>query len=587
MGNPHETDNALGILYRVPPQLRHWDGKPAAMDPTRLVLSLKPRGKGGREFGRKRVMELVAGAGLQLADTGLREQRRRLNRKALSETGEMSGQVKKDLDEHFRKSGNYPKDDPDPNRGSDRKALPPFLQVNESDCEFFLETPDGKPIKTQQLEKLERIFGDDWDWIGPVFDRDAGSDRAMLQSRFCPLPRSLVAELLPDVKPGQLEEILSREKLAWDKLAKHPTLIHLLFTGGKREHVYGLRDDLRKKYPKVFRSVRFENMPMLSPQQMGWNYAQTKMGPAPAATFNPVDWPVVPVVVIDRGVEFKNHYGDIPQNKADFNHWNAKDCVASDGAPVGEDHHGTSCAGIIAHISSHFFGMTAVPQRHPVMSIVVPNFTDLQVATALTYCASDPKLIESGFVINLSASDAYGVWDPSTIDPAVDLVAGIQGILCVSAGNEGRNSVNYPANRHSVIAVAATDQYDRRVVKPTFSWGSNYGYQVAAYAPGVKIPTLDLNGPAGVSDVDGPLASFHPSFEGTSAATPHVAALAAMIIRKCRFHNIYYDWEWMKYRISKTGDIAKDPEGMSMSGFRRIHAQRALDFHNQTTFQNP
>ena len=57
------------------------------------------------------------------------------------------------------------------------------------------------------------------------------------------------------------------------------------------------------------------------------------------------------------------------------------------------------------------------------------------------------------------------------------------------------------------------------------NWGSNYGAALDIVAPGVKIPTTDRTGSAGYDSSD-----YFLSFNGTSSACPHVAAVAALVI---------------------------------------------------------
>jgi subtilisin len=91
-----------------------------------------------------------------------------------------------------------------------------------------------------------------------------------------------------------------------------------------------------------------------------------------------------------------------------------------------------------------------------------------------------------------------------------------EGVLVVAAaGNSGRrngrgDTVGYPANYASVIAVAATDQSDNR---GSFS---STGPAVELSAPGVGILSTTPS-------------NSYASYNGTSMASPHVAGVAALI----------------------------------------------------------
>lgn len=98
-------------------------------------------------------------------------------------------------------------------------------------------------------------------------------------------------------------------------------------------------------------------------------------------------------------------------------------------------------------------------------------------------------------------------------------------VVVASAGNEGKgNWISDPASINDVIAVGATDQIDGRANGPchdcnTGWWWSNFGSQLDVSAPGINLLTTGMNGD-------------YTGFGGTSGATPHVAALAGLILSK-------------------------------------------------------
>jgi subtilisin family serine protease len=100
--------------------------------------------------------------------------------------------------------------------------------------------------------------------------------------------------------------------------------------------------------------------------------------------------------------------------------------------------------------------------------------------------------------------------NPSTTEQAKFDELNAQGILSITAaGNDGDTSFSYPASYSSVISVAAIDSSK---VVASFSQRNN---QVDIAAPGVGISSTIPGG--------------YASWQGTSMATPHVSAVAALI----------------------------------------------------------
>jgi thermitase len=83
-------------------------------------------------------------------------------------------------------------------------------------------------------------------------------------------------------------------------------------------------------------------------------------------------------------------------------------------------------------------------------------------------------------------------------------------VLVAAAGNDGDATLNYPAAYSNVVSVAATDRNDQRA---SFS---NANADVEVAAPGVDVTSTWLN-------------SGYNTISGTSMATPHAAAVVAVI----------------------------------------------------------
>ena len=197
------------------------------------------------------------------------------------------------------------------------------------------------------------------------------------------------------------------------------------------------------------------------------------------------------------------------------------DFVNGDADPADDNGHGTHVSGTVAQATDNGVGVAGLAHGAAVMPIKVLGADgsgySSDVIDGIVWATDN-----GADVINLSLSSTKG----STAEQDACDYAYAQGVLVTAAaGNAGRRKAVYPAGYSSVIGVGATDYANER------SYYSNRGPHVELVAPGGDV-TEDLNGDG---YADGVLQeTFDPTWgyyfwQGTSMATPHVAAAAALL----------------------------------------------------------
>ncbi|OGR91571.1 MAG: hypothetical protein A2V88_12450 [Elusimicrobia bacterium RBG_16_66_12] len=206
----------------------------------------------------------------------------------------------------------------------------------------------------------------------------------------------------------------------------------------------------------------------------------------------------VKIAILDTGVS-KTHPDLVANRIAGY------DYIDNDADPDDTEGHGTHVAGIVAAAGNNATATTGIMWQASLMPVRVcggagcPNSA---IASGLQYAADN-----GAKVINLSLG---GATDDPILSNAVAYAVGLGVLVVAAAGNDGVETLFYPAAYPSVIAVCATDHNDQ------LASFSNRGNWITICAPGKDILSTSMAG----STV---------SMSGTSMACPMVVGAAGLI----------------------------------------------------------
>jgi len=204
----------------------------------------------------------------------------------------------------------------------------------------------------------------------------------------------------------------------------------------------------------------------------------------------------------------------------------------SNGGYSGNDAHGTSCAGVIGAINNSYGVVGVAPgcKMIPIKAFSNGSGYDDRIKNGLRYAWQTG----GADVINNSwgGGSTNSVYD-ELIDSCVNYGRGGKGCVLVFCSHNGGAAVCYPANLPNVIAVGSVNCVGRRVSD------SNYGDELDVVAPvgggmdsinSTKVYTTDLQGSLGENKASGTAGDYRSDFCGTSAASPQVAGIAALVL---------------------------------------------------------
>ncbi len=243
----------------------------------------------------------------------------------------------------------------------------------------------------------------------------------------------------------------------------------------------------------------------------------------------------IKIAVLDEGVDL-NH-PDLKDNLLQGFDCTTGTANPGDGKPLAPYRgHGTACTGIIAAVSNNNIGVAGVAPGSKIIPVNLAFANGDFVSYAGMAAGLDYAWQQGADVI----SNSWGGGTPSSmlddaIGRALTLGRGGKGTVLLFASGNNNAGLMYPSTNTNVISVGGVNMCGLRKSPGSFfcdneSWGASYGTGLDVVAPSVKIATTDISGTGGYNQAEGTAGDYNLVFNGTSAATPHVAGVLALML---------------------------------------------------------
>ncbi|WNR46401.1 S8 family peptidase [Paenibacillus roseipurpureus] len=255
------------------------------------------------------------------------------------------------------------------------------------------------------------------------------------------------------------------------------------------------------------------------------------------------------VAVVDTGVDLQ-HPDLQGQLLPGYN------VISANSSPQDDVGHGTHVTGVIAALVNNELGVAGMTWYNKVLPVKVLD----QTGAGSTYSVAQGIIWATDHgakVMNLSLGN-YA--DSGFLHDAIQYAFDKDVALIAASGNDNTEQPGYPAAYPEVFAVAASDSKNE---KAPFS---NYGDYIDVTAPGVSIASTYPN-------------NQYAALSGTSMASPHVTALAALIRSANPNLKNTEVYEIMRKSAQDLGDVGHD----KYFGYGLIDVVKAIQMAKQTT----